>query len=345
MAIEIPDTLEAALDPAWLSQALAQMTGGKPIREVVRTEVLRSMASKVRIRVFYDGGPADGVALCLKAGLDMDELSMGMGATCLREGRFYREIAPHISVRTPPCVAVLLDETNNTGFIIMDDLIEAGAKFCGALEPLTADDAAKSLEQLARLHVDAAKFVDLPWIDSRINSFASRESVPQKVLQEMMDGPRGDQLPARTRDMSLMRAGLKKLAELNATLPQGLVHGDAHAGNLYRIDGGFGYSDWQLLQRGNWALDISYHMAAVLPREVAEREEERLLRHYLDAVRAAGGTPTAWDAAWFQYRVAPIYGFNLWAITRRVDPAIVNEFCTRIGGSVTRHDSYGLLGL
>jgi hypothetical protein len=40
-----------------------------------------------------------------------------------------------------------------------------------------------------------------------------------------------------------------------------------------------------------------------------------------------------------------VYGFYLWSITRRVDPAIINVFVARLGASVTRHDSYQLLGL
>ena len=53
--------------------------------------------------------------------------------------------------------------------------------------------------------------------------------------------------------------------------PQFLVHGDAHAGNIFRTDRGSGLIDWQVLQRGTWAIDVAYHLCAVLPVDLAER--------------------------------------------------------------------------
>jgi hypothetical protein len=40
-----------------------------------------------------------------------------------------------------------------------------------------------------------------------------------------------------------------------------------------------------------------------------------------------------------------VYGYYLWAITRRVEPAITNVFVNRLGNAVARHESYRLLGL
>jgi hypothetical protein len=40
-----------------------------------------------------------------------------------------------------------------------------------------------------------------------------------------------------------------------------------------------------------------------------------------------------------------VYGYYLWSITRRVEPAIINVFVGRLGASVTRHESYRLLGV
>jgi hypothetical protein len=75
----------------------------------------------------------------------------------------------------------------------------------------------------------------------------------------------------------------------------------------------------------------------------AEREERRLLSHYLDAVRALGGESPDPETAWVRYRASIVYGYYLWSITRRVDPAIINVFVQRLGAAVSRHDSYGLL--
>jgi hypothetical protein len=100
-----------------------------------------------------------------------------------------------------------------------------------------------------------------------------------------------------------------------------------------------------LLQKGSWALDVPYHICAVLPVADAQREEKRLLSHYLDTLRALGGEAPDPEVAWLQYRYSVVYGFYLWSITRRVDPAITNVFVQRLGAALTRHDSYRLLGV
>ena len=91
---------------------------------------------------------------------------------------------------------------------------------------------------------------------------------------------------ARTRDAAVLIEGMNALARQDAELPQTLVHGDAHAGNIYQTAQGPGLIDWQLLQKGSWALDVAYHICAVLDAPVAEHEERRLMAHYLETLRA-----------------------------------------------------------
>jgi hypothetical protein len=342
--LPVPRTRDAAMDPAWLTQALAAVTGGARIESVEVVEVIRTMATKIRFKIAWDDG-RQSAALCLKAFLDVDEATARGGTTTIIEADFYDRIAPGSSVRVPACVATICDRANPQGVIIMRDLIADGARFCTALEPFSADQAAASLEQIARLHASNSVLARETWIERRIASLAEATYVPQPMLQELLNGPRGVNLPARTKDAGLLISGMKALAARDALLPQTLVHGDCHAGNIFETAQGPGLIDWQLLQRGNWALDVAYHVAAVLPVELAEREEWNLLRHYLEVARGFGVEVPEFEEAREQYRAAPVYGFYLWSITRRVDPPIINVFVDRLGKSVTRHDSYRLLGL
>ena len=43
-----PHTLEAALDPEWLTYALTPLTGGAQVTEVAMVELIRTVATKVR---------------------------------------------------------------------------------------------------------------------------------------------------------------------------------------------------------------------------------------------------------------------------------------------------------
>ena len=86
-------------------------------------------------------------------------------------------------------------------------------------------------------------------------------------------------------------------------------------------------------------------MSAILPVEVAEREEKRLLADYLARAKGYGCEALDFDTAYEHYRRAVVWGYFLWAITRRVDPAIINVFVDRMGKAVERHGSFELLNV
>jgi hypothetical protein len=341
--LSVPTTLEEALDPVWLSKALARVGNGSKVQAVEVLEVIRTVATKVRFAVTFEAAPRQ--AFCLKGFLDMENAAAMGGSTTVLEADFYRDIAARIPVRTPPCVSTVIDRDAPQGVVIMRDLITDGARFCTALEAFSADEAAQSLEQLALLHAARGLLEQRPWIQPRIAQLAEMQHIPQPVLQEMLNGKRGEGLPERTRDAGLLIAGMRALAAEDARRPQTLVHGDYHAGNVFRTEDGPGVIDWQLLQKGNWVLDVSYHINAVCDVAIAEKEERRLLTHYLDAARGLGCDVPEEEEAWAMYRASAVYGFYLWSITRRVDPTITNVFVNRLGNAVTRHESYRLLGL
>ena len=343
--LPVPRTLADALDPAWLTQALAPVTGGAAIESVETVELLRTVATKVRFTAAFEGAKGGKEAFCLKGLLDVDEATAKGGPTTVLEADFYNRLAPHLSVRVPDCVATIVDREAKFGVVIMRDVVDQGGRFCSALDAFTADEAAESLGQLALLHRAGTMLDDCPWIGRRVSALANSNYVTQPMLQEMLNGPRGEGLPARTLDAGLLIRAMKALAALDEASPDVLVHGDSHAGNIFRTAQGPGLIDWQLLQRGGWALDVAYHIAAVLPVAVAEASERALLASYLDTMRGLGAEVPDIETAWQEYRKAAVYGYYLWSITRRVDPAIINIFVGRLGAAVTRHDSYRLLGV
>jgi aminoglycoside phosphotransferase (APT) family kinase protein len=349
MSLQLPRTLEAALDPSWLSEALSP--GDEAGRRVLRAEVVEAVqvdqtikATIVRLKAHFADGESEN--LCLKGFLDRKDGRVGGGEAAVREAGFYSQLAPGIGVRTPTAVATPTDRETRHSVIIMGDLIVEGARFCTALEPFDADLAAQSLEQLARLHCCRTTIGPIEAIDwtSRQIDWLSRY-MTLGTLQGLMDGPRSEGLTARTRDADLLIRGLQALAAEDARRPATLIHGDCHAGNIFQTADGVGLIDWQLLQQGGWALDVAYHIAAVLPVEVAEREERALLNHYLEAARGLGGIMPDAEEAWTEYRMSAVYGLFLWGITRTVDPAVIKTFVGRLGAAVDRHDSYRLLGL
>ncbi len=337
-AATVPQTLMQALDPAWLGIVL-----GRRVEAVETVEVIRTVATKIRFAVTFEDGASE--AFCLKGLLDVDEITARGGSTCVLESDFYSELAPIVECTVPACVVTVTDRSRQQAVTVMRDLVAQGASFCSALDAFTADDALASLEQIARLHARSDTLARFDWIRPRLSQLAEMNYVTADTLQEMLDGPRGEGLPAPIRSAPRLIAGLRALAERDRLRPQFLVHGDAHAGNVFRWNQGMGLIDWQLLQRGGWALDVAYHVNAVLPPETAEREERRLLREYLAMMQGRGFAMPGDEEAWKQYREAVIYGFYLWSITRRVDPPIIVEFVGRLGKAAARHESHALLGV
>jgi len=259
-----------ALSPQWLTGVL-----GAPVRAVEVVERLETVATKVRFRVEYEDAANDRVdAFCVKAYFNPEmRTRVAAGEP---EARFYSEIAPTLPIRVPPCVYAAIDSDTGHALVLMEDLVAQGATFLTALSPYTVDQAKGTLEQLARLHAehwDDQGLATHPFLAPRLPSFL--QYVDAERIQSQLDGPRGDDLPPSVRDATRLRAGLLAIAERDAAGPQVLVHGDTHAGNLYELpDGAPGIIDWQVVQQGSWALDVAYHLGAVLDVD-DRRDHER----------------------------------------------------------------------
>lgn len=341
-----PLDLDEVLAPSWLDAVLAPLYPGARVASTTVVETLTTIASKVRFLVEYVPGCDAGAptAMCVKGYFAPQSRSMATLGQI--EARFYDDVAPHLGVRVPTCLSSAIDAATGHGLILMTDLVAEGATFLTALSPYTVEQAAATLEQLAHLHVTEPNRLDLPepaWLDPRLAGYLSYVSAER--LQEQLDDGRGVALAADTRRADRLRAAFTTIAARAAASAGCLIHGDAHAGNLFvAADGRPGLIDWQVVQRGSWELDVAYHLAAVLDVPDRERHEGALLDHYLDAVRSHGGEPPSRVHAWDAYRDALVYGYFMWAITSRVERPVIDTFVTRLGSAVQTHDSLARLG-
>tara|TARA_A100001391_G_scaffold1033_9_gene1547 strand:- start:17425 stop:18477 length:1053 start_codon:yes stop_codon:yes gene_type:complete len=347
LSTPVPTTLGGALNSGWLSEILVSLEEG-PVADVEVVDPVQVnqtiKATIVRFRARFENGQS--VSLCLKGFLDRPEEASAKNHASVRESRFYTDLSGRLNVRVPEYVTAPLNPESGHGIVYMRDMVEQNAHFCSALEPFDADRTARSLEQLALLHTShlaIGPVEALDWTFRQIDWLAGY--MTPEVLQNQFADSRRDGIPAEQRDAGRLIEALKALSVADAKRPAVLVHGDCHAGNVFETAQGAGLIDFQLLQQGGWALDVAYHIAATLPVEVAEHEERRLLRHYLDFARGAGAEVPDDEEAWTQYRMSAVYGYFLWAITRTVEQKITNTFCHRLSNSVARHESFRLLGV
>jgi hypothetical protein len=339
--IAVPTTLDAVLDPEWLSEALVDIEDGDRIVGVEEVDSSKTLAQKVRFRVTVER--TDRVretrAYCVKAHLDGSP-----GADILAEARFYGELAPQLDVRMPRPYYTAVDDAAQQAIIIMDDVVANGGRFMSAQTPYSLDIARDTLGQLARLHATTwgcEQVADLAWLSARVTPMA--DIFPLDQLQLLLDDGRGPDVAPELRSAANVAEAMRRTGAHEVTC---VIHADPHSGNSYLdADGRACWLDWQIVQRGNWSTDISYHLATVLDIETRREHEAELLRSYLRELESLGAAAPAWDEAWDQYTLGFSYGYFLWVITRISSRAVVLIHIPRLAAALTDHDTFRRLGV
>ena len=341
----VPLTLDDALSPDWLTAALGTRYPSIEVGHVTPGPVVSRISTNARFHIECASMP-EGLSpdLCLKGYFgDIAPMARPAGVP---EALFYRDLAAATGVRTLSSVYADVDETSQANVVITEDVVARGATFLDPLSPYGPDEAAQSLEQLARLHV--ATWMDptlaaAGWLDPWFSRLAQGRGVPE--ITRNFEGPLGVGVPEAVRDAPrLFEAFTAVAASSMEASPWCVVHGDAHAANLY-LDGRGRPSlvDWQLVQRGPWYLDVGYHLAATLSVSDRRRSEDDLIAHYLDHLRVAGiAVPSEPEVRQGLGR-GMVHGFYLWGITLLVDPPIIAALLERLGTAVDDHDALDAL--
>ena len=128
------------------------------------------------------------------------------------------------------------------------------------------------------------------------------------------------------------------------SLPQCVLHGDVHLGNLYiDADGGPGFLD-TLASRGPAMLEVSYHVSAAV--DIADRPRwEGALIVILDELQRNGAEPPPFDQAMRQYAIFLLYGFFIWMTTEsHYQMESVNTAnAARVNAAMIDHNIMGLI--
>ena len=343
MSTPVPETLEQLLSPAWLTAALNPRFPGVKVTGVTPGPVISRLSTNARFQIECDGGVPEGLSptLCCKG--YFSEVGRAFRHVGEPEALFYRHAAADTGVRTLRSVYADVDPATRHGVIITEDVVAQGAIFLDALSEYTPEQAAQSLEQLAKLHAAtwrAPAYAEASWAHSRLASYLLLRGVPDVLFN--FESAIGAGVPPEVRDARRLVDAFSWLAKdvLDAD-PWSVIHGDAHVGNVYLDAAGRpSFLDWQMVQRGPWYLDVGYHLASALTVDDRRGAERDLVRHYLDSLVAEGIDAPTLDDAWHGIRRGFVYGFFLWAITLKVHPAVTTELLTRLGSACADHSAF-----
>jgi hypothetical protein len=343
----VPHTLEEVLSPDWLTPALNPRFPGIEITAVTPGPVISRISTNARFRIECAGGTPDGLSPDLCAKGYFSEAGRAFRHVGEAEACFYRDIAASTGMRTLRSVYAEVDPATRHGVVITEDVVAQGATFLDARSGYTPEQAASSLEELAKLHAATwgdPVYTETAWLDSRLGTYLEHRGIDE--IRHNFEGVIGSGVPAEMRHAQRLVDAFRALAEeTGSASPWSVIHGDAHVGNLYLDGSGCpSFVDWQLVQRGPWYLDVGYHIASALSIEDRRRTEQDLVHHYLDRLAAGGVQVPSWDDAWLGIRRGIVYGFFLWGITLKVDPAVTSKLLERLGTAAADVDAFGAIG-
>lgn len=273
------------------------------------------------------------------------------------ETYFYLDYRPKIDMEAAVGYWGGVHDASWRSMILMEDIAATrGAQFVDATERLTRDQVRDALSNLAAMHGtwwnspalnklktptdhynNVANFIDMEG-RCKVGLTRAQRVIPGELHTE------ADRLWEGT------RTSLQLLTQQTPTL----LHGDSHVGQTYVTgDGRMGWTDWQVIERGNWAYDVAYFLGSACDPADRRAWERELLEHYLQKLTDAGGEAPSFQDAWDSYRRSMFYPYSAWAMTigrawyqPKMQPeAVCLAILHRLSNAIVDLDSFAALGI
>lgn len=345
----LPNTLEE-ITAEWLTAALGSNYPGVKVNSVFHGTQVAGTGMKVRLLLDYN---AAGHAARLPATMwikgALHEYAKNIRAAFQREVLFYREVAPLDIVRSPKAYFAQSDAEAGQGLVLMEDLLASNSSFGDPTQPASVDRVAATLKMQAGLHGRWWRSPELSKFGERGGSLRSDGVIDRLMAppswNAAMSMPRSHGIPEPLRDGARVHQAIHKMLAANDRLPECLLHGDPHLGNMYfTSDGGIGFLDWQRMMRGPWIWDVAYTLCGFLSIEDRRAHERELLAAYLDGLKHAGGEPPTFEVAWQLYQAQLFYGMVWSVVPPGTQPEdVIASVCTRFAVAIADHDAFRAL--
>jgi Ser/Thr protein kinase RdoA (MazF antagonist) len=217
-------------------------------------------------------------------------------------------------VRAPQVYFAAASRFGTRFVLLLEDLAASGCRFADITTPCDWVRACAVMQGLAKLHAahweSPRLHGDLAWLrGSRQDSIFRVGRFLSDVCLRPAFERFGELVPSELRAAAGFVGEQRLVLEaLWSRPPLTLIHGDAHAGNLFFDGPEVGFLDWQVVQRGQGMRDVSYFLGSSLSPETRREHGEALIRVYLAALAEEGVQPIPFSVAWEQYRLHALYG-------------------------------------
>jgi aminoglycoside phosphotransferase (APT) family kinase protein len=321
-AVNIPLDLDE-VTPAWLSAALGDSFPGIEIKSMTRESLHQGTASTWRLRLYYGAESPNGPeTIAIKSDLGLEHARrLAQVGLYRKEALVYLDVLPAASARVADCYTASYDDSGR-GFMLLEDLSAAGATFLHPTSGLTVAQVKTGVEQLARLH---ASTWDRPWINGPDwMHHGAPLSVEDRFWDAVFDRwdeglkhPHAGAIARIFKDLPVVRRAFNRLRTFQDAAARSLVHGDAHVGNFYADrNGDVGMADFQCVQRGDVAHDLTTFIVSSLDIIDRRQNEQALLQYYVGYLKELGvDAPPAVEDVWVGYRRHLIYSLVTWMFT------------------------------
>ncbi|MGH9274890.1 MAG: phosphotransferase family protein [Acidimicrobiales bacterium] len=304
------------LTPAWLTAALGTGDPAAPtVTAVTSTPVgTGQMCDSFRLALTYDRPGAAPTSVIAKIpSADPQSRATGLQLGVYEaEVRFYQELAPTLSIRTPHVFHAAIDTDTADFVLLLEDL--APARQGDQLAGCTIEQATLVVDEMVKLHAPlwgSPALAELHWLgrgaDGRAFIAAALPTFWEGFVARYAD----------RLDPAVLDVGRALLASIDSyagldTGPATIVHGDFRLDNL--LFGGpaggppVAVVDWQTCARGPALADLAYFIGSGLLADERRPAEHDLVRRYHDRLLAAGVTDYEWTRCWDDYRLGTFSG-------------------------------------
>jgi hypothetical protein len=330
-ALQLPLRIED-ISAGWLTAALSRSFPGIEVTDFEVLNVRHGFTTVIRIRLdLNEAGKAAGApeVVMLKGGFERFTRDLAGDYSIFpfaMEVGSYREL-PALGLNMPRCWFAEFSDEQKQMMIVMEDLTRREVSFCHGLRPVSADQVKRRLTSLAAFHART-------WDSREIKPGGKYEFFPSNGVAMFLDymhhagyygsgewekytgAPRGAACSTEFLDLDWMTRALEYMSRLSDEVPNVLVHGDTHLGNLYfEPDGTPGFFD-SLPRREAPMIEVTYHITNALDASVRRAHDSDLVAHYRDELIRQGVAAPSLDELLHQFAAFLPYGFITFLINQ-----------------------------